>query len=200
MVYLNKIEGNFTNELFEQFFQKSINIIKSNKKPEIKYKLFQYLCGYMQSSMTFLEKEKIESIINLIKDDFHNFNNTKIKFNIAINILDLYFYVLKDEKKVETYINQAFIISFKNLELSENIDLLIILINKLLSYIEKEQRPLFLEIINEVIKQLKNSSFLTNSYKEDYFKDIYIYYKNTIEYIEKKKKQKLDTIYDSIIL
>ena len=65
---------------------------------------------------------------------------------------------------------------------------------------EKEQRPLFLEIINEVIKQLKNSSFLTNSYKEDYFKDIYIYYKNTIEYIEKKKKQKLDTIYDSIIL
>ena len=200
MVYLNKIEGNFTNELFEQFFQKSINIIKSNKKPEIKYKLFQYLCGYMQSSMTFLEKEKIESIINLIKDDFHNFNNTKIKFNIAINILDLYFYILKDEKKVETYINQAFIISFKNLELSENIDLLIILINKLLSYMEKEQRPLFLEIINEVIKQLKNSSFLTNSYKEDYFKDIYIYYKNTIEYIEKKKKQKLDTIYDSIIL
>ena len=43
MVYLNKIEGNFTNELFEQFFQKSINIIKSNKKQEINLSLKQKL-------------------------------------------------------------------------------------------------------------------------------------------------------------
>ena len=199
MNYLNKIEENVSNDLFEQFFKKAINIFKNNKEPEIKYKMFQYFCGYIHSFTTFLEKEKINKIIDISEDNFRIFNKTKIEFNITINIIDLYFFILKDEKKVENYINKALQIAEKNQESSEDINLLIILVNKLLIFLEKEQKPYVIDILNIIINQLKNSSFIKNEIMKDDYKHIYIYYKNTFEYISKKKLQKLDKIYDSII-
>ena len=161
--------------------------------------MFQYFCGYIHSFTTFLEKEKINKIIDISEDNFRIFNKTKIEFNITINIIDLYFFILKDEKKVENYINKALQIAEKNQESSEDINLLIILVNKLLIFLEKEQKPYVIDILNIIINQLKNSSFIKNEIMKDDYKHIYIYYKNTFEYISKKKLQKLDKIYDSII-
>ena len=202
MKYFNQINKNLLNALFEEFFQKAMNILKNVKEPENKYKMFQYLNGYLQSSTNFLTEGKIKYIIDLLEIDYTNFNDSKIEFNFVINISDIYYFIIKDNKEIEKYINKAFQISNKNLESNENINLLIILINKMLFYLEKENenRPFFIKIINNAIKEINNSKLIKNGDGKENLKELYNFYKNTIEYITKKKNQKHDSIYDSIII
>ena len=94
--------------------------------------MFQYLFGYLHNILFFLEKEKMKNIFEFLEKEFPQFNDSKIKFNIAINICDLYFYTVKDKEMVEKYINQALQVSNTNLFSFNNINLLINLINKIL--------------------------------------------------------------------
>ena len=86
MNYFKQLDENLFNESFEDFFQKTINIYKNVKEPEIKYSMIQYLNGYLKSSTSFLNEEKIKMIIDLLEKDFSNFNDSEIQFKIAINI------------------------------------------------------------------------------------------------------------------
>ena len=197
MKYFKKIDENLFNECFEDFFQKTINIYKNVKEPEIKYSMIQYLNGYLKSSTSFLNEEKIKMIIDLLEKDFSNFNDSEIQFKIAINISDIYFFILKDNTKIGKYINNAFQILNKNSDKNENLNLLIILINKILYYGEKETRPFYIEIINKAIKILQKSKLVKSKETKEELKEIY---KNTIEYIIKKKNQKSNPLYDSILI
>ena len=200
MNYFKQLDENLFNECFEDFFLKSINIYKNVKEPEIKYSMIQYLNGYLKSSTSFLNEEKIKMIIDLLEKDFSNFNDSEIQFKIAINISDIYFFILKDNTKIGKYINKAFQILNKNSEKNENLNLLIILINKILYYGEKETRPFYIEIINKAIKILQKSKLVKSKETKEELKEIYIHYKNTIEYIIKKKNQKSNPLYDSILI
>ena len=200
MNYFKQLDENLFNECFEDFFQKTINIYKNVKEPEIKYRMIQYLNGYLKSSTSFLNEEKIKMIIDLLEKDFSNFNDSEIQFKIAINISDIYFFILKDNTKIGKYINKAFQILNKNSEKNENLNLLIILINKILYYGEKETRPFYIEIINKAIKLLQKSKLVKSKEIKEELKEIYIHYKNTIEYIIKKKNQKSNPLYDSILI
>ena len=200
MNYFKKIDENLFNECFEDFFQKILNIYKNVKEPEIKYRMIQYLNGYLKSSTSFLNEEKIKIIIDLLEKDFSNFNDSEIQFKIAINISDIYFFILKDNTKIGKYINKAFQILNKNSDKNENLNLLIILINKILYYGEKETRPFYIEIINKAIKVLQKSKLVNSKETKEELKEIYIHYKNTIEYIIKKKNQKSNPLYDSILI
>ena len=200
MNYFKQLDENLFNECFEDFFQKTINIYKNVKEPEIKYSMIQYLNGYLKSSTSFLNEEKIKMIIDLLEKDFSNFNDSEIQFKIAINISDIYFFILKDNTKIGKYINKAFQILNKNSEKNENLNLLIILINKILYYGEKETRPFYIEIINKAIKILQKSKLVKSKEIKEKLKEIYIHYKNTIEYIIKKKNQKSNPLYDSILI
>ena len=197
MNYFKQLDENLFNECFEDFFQKTINIYKNVKEPEIKYSMIQYLNGYLKSSTSFLNEEKIKMIIDLLEKDFSNFNDSEIQFKIAINISDIYFFILKDNTKIGKYINKAFQILNKNSEKNENLNLLIILINKILYYGEKETRPFYIEIINKAIKILQKSKLVKSKEIKEKLKEIY---KNTIEYIIKKKNQKSNPLYDSILI
>jgi len=200
MKYFKKIDENLFDECFEDFFQKTLNIYKNVKEPEIKYRMIQYLNGYLKSSTSFLNEEKIKIIIDLLEKDFSNFNDSEIQFKIAINISDIYFFILKDNTKIGKYINNAFQILNKNSDKNENLNLLIILINKILYYGEKETRPFYIEIINKAIKLLQKSKLVKSKETKEELKEIYIHYKNTIEYIIKKKNQKSNPLYDSILI
>ena len=200
MNYFKQIDENLFNECFEDFFLKTINIYKNVKEPEIKNRMIQYLNGYLKSSTSFLNEEKIKMIIDLLEKDFSNFNVSEIQFKIAINISDIYFFILKDNTKIGKYINKAFQILNKNSEKNENLNLLIILINKILYYGEKETLPFYIEIINKAIKILQKSKLVKSKEIKEELKEIYIHYKNTIEYIIKKKNQKSNPLYDSILI
>ena len=198
--YIFKSKKNLLDELYEDYIKKIIYLYKNFKEEDNKYKMFQYLCGYLHNISFFLEKEKMKNIFEFLEKEFPQFNDSKIKFNIAINICDLYFYTVKDKEMVEKYINQALQVSNTNLFSFDNINLLINLINKILSYMENDYRPNYIEIINKAIKQLKNTNFLINGVGNEGYKETYNHYENTIKYITKKKIQKSNSIYNSIIL
>ena len=160
--------------------------------------MFQYLIGYLQNFTKFLEKDKINIILETLDKDFANINDIKIQFNITINICDFYFFIIKDYETMKKYINDIFILLNKNLDCHENLELLIILINKILIYINKENITFFIEIINNSIKLLKESKLINDEKGKEEFKEIYSYYKRTLEYIEKNKVKKNNPAYDLI--
>jgi hypothetical protein len=113
---------------------------------------------------------------------------------------DFLFFIIKDYKNLEKYIIIIFQLLINDLESHDNVYLLITLINKLLYYLGKENKSFFIDIINKSIKLLKEAKFFTLEKNKETYKSIFSYYKNTLEYIEKKKNKNTDSIYKSIIL
>ena len=200
MNYISQINKCLFNELFDEFFQKSLNIIKNIQKSEHKYQMIQYLICYLQNFTLFFDKSKSKNILELIVKDFFNFNELKNYFKIAINLCDLLFYIIKDYENLEKYIIIIYNMLIKNPDSHENIYLLITLINKLLCYLEKENKSVFIDTINKSIKLLKESDFIKQEKEKGKYKEIISYYNKTIEYIDKKKNKKSNSIYDPIIL
>ena len=200
MNYISQINKCLFNELFDEFFQKSLNIIKNIQKSEHKYQMIQYLICYLQNFTLFFDKSKSKNILELIVKDFFNFNELKNYFKIAINLCDFLFYIIKDYENLEKYIIIIYNMLIKNPDSHENIYLLITLINKLLCYLEKENKSVFIDTINKSIKLLKESDFIKQEKEKGKYKEIISYYNKTIEYIDKKKNKKSNSIYDPIIL
>ena len=200
MNYISQINKCMFNELFDEFFQKSLNIIKNIQKSEHKYQMIQYLICYLQNFTLFFDKSKSKNILELIVKDFFNFNELKNYFKIANNLCDFLFYIIKDYENLEKYIIIIYNMLIKNPDSHENIYLLINLINKLLCYLEKENKSFFIDTINKSIKLLKESDFIKQEKEKGKYKEIISYYNKTIEYIDKKKNKKSNSIYDPIIL
>ena len=199
MNFIFELNKNSLYEIFEDFLQSSINILRNCKDKKIKIEMLLYLIGYLPDFKIF-NKEKIRNILDSLIQEFSNIKNTKIEFNAAINICSLYFSILKDTENMEQLIDKSFQLVSKNLNSSENIYLLITLINKILYYIEKGYKPLSFDIINKSINLLKESKLLNEENNIEDLKEVKIYYKKTLEFIKKKKNEKNNYIYDSLDL
>ena len=189
-------------EQFQYFFDKALNIFITYKNDNdndlnIKYNLFIYLCGYLPSFTYIFDKDKIQNIIEIFENEIKNFNDIKYRFDILLNISNLYFLIYKDKEKILYYLNKCFLIVKKDLKSNININLAIILINKIFFYIEKDEKENYLiDILNNIIKEIKTNEILL---KENN-KDIYNYYKRTIDLINERKNLIHNKIYDSIII
>ena len=190
MDYISQINNNLFNELFDEFFQKAMNILKNIEKSEIKYQMIQYLLCYAKKFTLFFDKFKEKTILSLIENEFYDFNDLKNYFNIAINLCDFLYFITKDYKNLEKYIIIIFQLLIKDLESHDNVYLLITLINKLLCYLEKENKSIFIDTINKSIKLLKESDFIKQEKEKGKYKEIISYYNKTVEYIDKKKNKK----------
>ena len=200
MDYISQINKNLFNELFDEFFQKAMNILKNIEKSEIKYQMIQYLLCYAKKFTLFFDKFKEKTILSLIENEFYDFNDLKNYFNIAINLCDFLYFITKDYKNLEKYIIIIFQLLIKDLESHDNVYLLITLINKLLYYMGKENKPFLIDIINKSIKFLNESKFFKLENNKQTYKNTFSYYKNTLGFIEKRKNKNNDSIYKSIIL
>ena len=200
MDYISQINKNLFNELFDEFFQKAMNILKNIEKSEIKYQMIQYLLCYAKKFTLFFDKFKEKTILSLIENEFYDFNDLKNYFNIAINLCDFLYFITKDYKNLEKYIIIIFQLLIKDLESHDNVYLLITLINKLLYYMGKENKPFLIDIINKSIKFLNESKFFKLENNKQTYKNTFSYYKNTLGFIEKRKNNNNDSIYKSIIL
>ena len=200
MDYISQINKNLFNELFDEFFQKAMNILKNIEKSEIKYQMIQYLLCYAKKFTLFFDKFKEKTILSLIENEFYDFNDLKNYFNIAINLCDFLYFITKDYKNLEKYIIIIFQLLIKDLESHDNVYLLITLINKLLYYMGKENKPFLIDIINKSIKFLNEAKFFKLENNKQTYKNTFSYYKNTLGFIEKRKNKNNDSIYKSIIL
>ena len=198
MKYIIESDKTILLELFQFFFDEAINIFKNYNDLNSKYNLFTYLCGYLPSFTHIINDDKIINIIELLENEMLNINSMEIQFNSMINISNLYFLIFKDKTKVKEYLNKCLLIANKKLEMKEKIKLLIILINKILYYKEKDNNFDFIEILNDIIKEIKDSEIFNKRIIDDDLNKIYNYYKRTIDLINERKNAKLNNFYDSI--
>ena len=198
MKYIIESDKTILLELFQFFFDEAINIFKNYNDLNSKYNLFTYLSGYLPSFTYIINDDKIINIIELLENEMLNNNSMEIQFNSMINISNLYFLIFKDKTKVKEYLNKCLLIANKKLEMKEKIKLLIILINKILYYKEKDNNFVFIEILNDIIKEIKDSEIFNKRIIDDDLNKIYNYYKRTIDLINERKNAKLNTFYDSI--
>ena len=133
--YIIEIDKNTFIKLFHYFFDEALDIwqnIKNDKDLNVKNNLFLYLCGYLPYFTKIIDKEKYNKIIEIFENEIPNITDVKFKYEIIINIGDIYFLMYKNKEKVNQYINKALELIKNNLESIDNIRLLIKLINKII--------------------------------------------------------------------
>ena len=206
--YIIELDKNAFIELFQYFFDEALNIwqnIKNDKDLNIKYNLFLYLCGYLPYFTKIIDKEKYNKIIEIFENEIPNITDVKFKYEIIINIGDIYFLINKNKEKVNQYINKVLEIIKNNLESIDNIRLLIKLINKIKYYIEEDEKDdkfisIEIEVLNSIIKDMKNKELFKEEKMSDELKEIYEYYKNTEYSLIQRKKDNKNNIYSSLII
>ena len=199
IIYITQINKILFFEYFQYFFEEALNIFKNYNNNDLnnKYNLFIYLCGYLPEFINIINKEKMKNIIEIIENEMLNINDEHLKFKIIIKISKLYFLIYRDNEKIQYYLQKNLLNVRNNLNLIENINLLILLINEILYYIENDDKNnCYIEILNNIINDIKNNKLIL----KDENKDVYNYYKRTIDLINKRKILKNNSIYNSIII
>jgi hypothetical protein len=201
MIEMDKTKTHFK-EIFQTFFEEAIKIFKNAKndtKSNIKYNLFIYLCGYLPYYRILLEKESIENTIESLENELSNLNDDKIKFLVKINIAKLYYSLFGDDNRIKMNLNKGFEIAKANHESLEKINLFNKLMNEILFYIEKDNKYNFIDILNEIIKEIKDNKFLEKETNDDGIKEASNFYNRIIDFINKKKEEQ-NSIYNNVII
>lgn len=200
MIEMNKTETNFK-ELFQSFYEEAINIFKNFKngtKTNIKYKLFIDLCGYLPYFITLLEKEKIENCIDSLESEMSSLNDDKINFLVKINVAKIYYFIFGDVDRIKIKLNKAFEIAKVNTESLGKLNLFNQLINEILFYFEKDSKYNFVDILNKIIKEIKNNKLLAKETNNDEIKEATNFYNRMIDFINIRNKEQQNSIYNNI--
>ena len=184
------LDKNLFSKLFNYFFDDALKILKDENDSNIKYNLFLYLCGYLPFFTKLFEKDKIINVIDLLEKEMSKINDINLQFKILSTINDLNFLINKDKEKLKLYLDKCLLIAKNISESTEKNNLLIILINKILYFIEKDENCISVEVLNDIIKELKNNEILKENNND--------YYKRTIDLINERKKLKNKNIYEMI--
>ena len=202
MIEMDKTKTHFK-ELFQTFYEEAIKIfknIKNDTNSNIKYNLFTYLCGYLPYFRTLLDKEKIENTVELLENEMSNLNNDKINFLVKVNIAKLYSLIFGDVDRIKMNLNKAFEIAKANSDNFGKINLFNKLINEIFFFIEKDKKYNFIDILNEIIKEIKDNKLLTNETNNNEIKEASNFYNRMIEFINKRKKEEQNSIYNNVII
>ena len=202
MIEMDKEKTHFK-ELFLNFYEEAIRILKNIKnspKTNIKYNLFNYLCGYLPYFTTLLEKEKIENTIECLENEMSTLNDDKINFLIKINVAKLIFLIFGDTERIIINLNKAFEIAKANSESLGKINLYNNLINEILFYIEKDNKYNFIDILNEIIKKIKDNKLLAKETNNDEIEEASNFYNRMIDFINKRKIEGQNSIYNNVII
>jgi len=202
MIEMDKAKTHFK-ELFQTFYEEAIKIfknIKNDTKTNIKYNLFNYLCGYLPYFRTLLDNEKFENTIESLENEMSTLNDGKINFLVKLNLAKLYYLLFEDVDRIRLNLNKSFEIAKTNSESMGKINLLNKLMNEILFYIGKDNKYNFFDILNEIIKEIKDNKLLINETNNDEIKEASNFYNRMIEFINKRKKEEQNSIYNKVII
>ena len=185
-------------EKFEEkcllFFNNSINIFKKLDKE----KQFDYFCEICQNvlKITIFSKENLETIIKDLFNEAKNMPKRTDQCNGILMISQLYYKHFKDGKKVLDYLNKAKKIADFSLTNPHNLILYVLLLNKYIFYIDADNENIVeitSEQVEDLIEAIKNHIITIKTDKNIdacFLPDIEKYFKNTVNIIELRKKEK----------
>ena len=194
-------------EKFEEkclsFFNNSIRIYNTFDK-EKKYDIFSYICQQLLK-ITIISKENLEKIIKDLFNEAKNMPKRIDQFNGILIISQLYYKHFKDRSKIMDCLNSAKKVADFSLTNPHNLILYVLLLNKYIYYIDADDENI-VEIksdqIEYLVEAIKNHIITIKTDKNIdacFLPEIEKYFKNTVNLIEIRKKDKEHKkIYDEI--
>jgi hypothetical protein len=187
------------------FMNSAFQIYQDGKYDEnLKYNFLEEICGYL-IHLTILSKENLENFIKILM----NIGNKMVKrgdqFNAMICIGQIYYTMLKDEKKTVDCLHKAKKYADFAMTNPQNLVLFVDLLNKYLYFINAEEEivKISAEQINETIELIRNHiQTIKNEVSVDssFLPPIENYFNFTIDYIQRKKSaENHKAIYDEIL-
>ena len=194
-------------EKFEEkclfFFNNSLKIYNTFDK-EKKFDYFVEICQKLLK-ITIFSKENLEKIIKDLLEDAKNMPKRVDQCNGLLMISQLYYKHFKDGKKIMDCLKQAKRIADFSLTNPSNLILYVLLLNKYIYYVDNDNENIVeitSEQIEDLIEAIKNHIITIKTDKNIdacFLPDIEKYYKNTVNLVELRKKEKEHKkIYDAI--
>lgn len=176
------------------FFNNSIKIYNNLDKE----KQFDYFCEICQTllKITIFSKENLEKIIKDLFNEAKNMQKRGDQCNGILMISQLYYKHFKDGKKVLDYLNKAKKVADFSLTNPHNLILYIWLLNKYIFFIDDDNENIVeitSEQIEDLIEAIRNHIITIKTDKNIdacFLPDIEKYFKNTLNIIELRKKEK----------
>ena len=198
-----KIEREKFKEKCLSFINDSIRIYNTFDK-EKKYDIFSNICQQLLK-ITIISKENLETIIKDLFNEAKNMPKRGEQCNGMLIISQLYYKHFKDGKKVVDCLNSAKKIADFSLTNPHNLILYIFLLNKYIYYIDDDNENIVeikTEQIENLVEAIKNHIITIKTDQNIdacFLPEIEKYFKNTVNLIELRKKDKEHKkIYDEI--
>lgn len=185
------------------FFKNALELYKAYDK-EKKFDYFVYICQILLKN-TIFSKENLENIIQFLYNEAKNMVKRTDQCNGLLIISQLYYQHFKDKKNIMDCLNAAKKIADFSLTNPHNLILYVILLNKYIYYIDVDNEDI-VEInpgqVGDLIEAIKNHIYTIKTDKSidaSFLPEIEIYFKNTVNLIEMRKKDnEHKKIYDEI--
>lgn len=198
-----KTDRNQFEEAAASFINQAISIYQEGKyEAEIKYSLLSKINGALLH-ITILSKEYLSQIINTLQQSAQSMMKRGDQCNVMLSVSNLYYSLLDDKKKVVDCINKAKRFADFAMTNPHNLNLFVIILNKILYYIEIDEEEFFpVDAIDDVIEIIKNhiQTIKTESTTTDFLDAIESYFNNTLDIIKKRKELGKKKIYSEINL
>ena len=205
-IQIEKINTNKNNfeEFCANYLNKSLNLIdlEENKfESEIKYYLLNLIDGAIYNFKIF-SQENLNGLISNLLAKGQKLEKKSDQCKSMIDISSLYYHLLNDKPKVIECLSKAK--RFAEFAMTNPIflSLFILLLNKILYYIEIDNEEFIqAEFINDIIEEINNHLQTIKNEKniqENILKNIENYYERTINLIKEKKTNNNKNIYSQI--
>ena len=205
-IQIEKINTNKNNfeEFCANYLNKSLNLIdlEENKfESEIKYYLLNLIVGAIYNFKIF-SQENLNGLISNLLAKGQKLEKKSDQCKSMIDISSLYYHLLNDKPKVIECLSKAK--RFAEFAMTNPIflSLFILLLNKILYYIEIDNEEFIqAEFINDIIEEINNHLQTIKNEKniqENILKNIENYYERTINLIKEKKTNNNKNIYSQI--
>lgn len=204
---VNTIQSDRNNfeEACASFMNAAMKIYKEGKyNKDVKYQLLSNICGYL-INFTILSKENVENLLKELIESGSKIPKRGDQVNSMLDIAQVYYYLIKDGKKVTECINKARRFADFAMTNPQNLNLYVEMLNKYLYYADlgDEIVSISADQIDDIIELTKNhiETIKTEmSLDSNFVTSVETYFNKTIDYIKNMKKAKEHKpIYDSIL-
>lgn len=191
-------------EAAASFINAGMAIYQEGKyETDVKFNLLNQINGTLLS-MTILSKEVLSQIITILQQSAQAMVKRGDQCNAMLSVSNLCYSLLGDHKKVIDCLNKAKRFADFAMTNPRNLNLFVLIMNKILYFIEIEEEEFIQpELVDDIIEIVQNhiqTIKTENNDHEDFLPQIEKYFEGTLDIIRKRREEGKKKIYSEVAL
>ena len=188
-------------EACASFINAAMSIYQEGKyESDVKCFMLTQIVGTLLS-ISILQKEFLSQLVTSLQQSAQSMVKRRDQCNAMLSVSNLYYSLLENKPKVVECLNKAKRFADFAMTNPQNLNLFVIIMNKIIYYIEKDDEEIFkAEILEDLIEIVKNhiQTIKTENSGADLLPGIEKYFESTLKIIEDRKKLGIKKIYQEI--